>query len=239
MPGLTIDGLMSGMGRLPAGSTTELQVTGRAGVPLDGVVAVLNVTATAAQGGGDVTAYPCGVPRPNASNLNFEVGDTIANAVFATIGEAGKVCLYVSATTDLIVDLDGFVPSGSTFGPLLPARLLDSRGPGLTVDGMFSGRGRLVAGTVTRLAVAGRGAIPRPSGAAVLNVTVVGAESPGYLTVYPCSQTPPNASNLNFSAEQAIPNAVLAKLDVTGSICVYTSATVDLIVDVNGFLPTS
>ena len=51
-----------------AGATVSLQITGRAGVPADASAAVLNVTATNAAGG-YVTVYPCGAPRPTASNL--------------------------------------------------------------------------------------------------------------------------------------------------------------------------
>jgi hypothetical protein len=34
---------------------------------------------------------------------------------------------------------------------------------------------------------------------AVLNVTVVDAQSPGYATVFPCDQPRPDASNLNYA----------------------------------------
>jgi hypothetical protein len=34
-----------------------------------------------------------------------------------------------------------------------------------------------------------------------------------------------------------IPNAVLVKLGTSGKVCLYTSATADLVVDVNGYVP--
>src|SRR5258707_4837659 len=49
------------------------------------------------------------------------------------------------------------------------------------------------------------------STAAVLNVTVVDAAAPGFVTVFPCGAPQPLASNLNFVAGQTVPNAVIAK----------------------------
>ena len=55
---------------------------------------VVNVTATEPHAAGYVTVWPCGQPRPTASNLNTAPGLTIPNLVIAKIGTGGKVCLY-------------------------------------------------------------------------------------------------------------------------------------------------
>jgi hypothetical protein len=67
---------------------------------------------TQPSGAGYVTVYPCGVATPLASNLNFEAGMTVANAVIVKVGSDGKVCLFSSKSTQLIVDVNGFFPSG-------------------------------------------------------------------------------------------------------------------------------
>ena len=85
-----------------AGSVTEIQVTGRAGVPADAAAAALNVTVTDAQAAGYVTVFPCGSARPTASTLNFVAGSTIPNGTITKIGVNGKVCLYASGATHLI-----------------------------------------------------------------------------------------------------------------------------------------
>ena len=87
---------------------TEVVVAGRGGVPTDASAVVLNVTVTGAQAAGFVTVYPCGTPRPNASNLNFATGSTIPNLVIAKVGAGGKVCLFTSAGTHLIADVNGY-----------------------------------------------------------------------------------------------------------------------------------
>ncbi len=130
-PGLTIDGLHSGIGVLRGASTIELPVAGRGGVASGAAAVVVNITSTAAEGDGYLTIFPCGQPRPNTSNLNFNRGETIANLVVAKVGVSGKVCIFTSAMTHLIADVSAFIPGASSFGSLVPSRLLDSRAPAL------------------------------------------------------------------------------------------------------------
>jgi hypothetical protein len=91
-----------------AGQTVELAISGNYGVPAAAGAVVINVTATGTTGAGYLTAWPCGTPQPNASNLNFVAGQTVANLVIAKLGNTGKICLYTSAGTDLIADLQGW-----------------------------------------------------------------------------------------------------------------------------------
>jgi len=82
------------------------------GVPAGATAVALNVTVDSPNGVGFVTVFPCGVPMPNASNLNFSAGQTVANAVLATLGTGGKVCFFVTATAHLIVDVNAaYAPS--------------------------------------------------------------------------------------------------------------------------------
>ena len=84
------------IGPLGEGQVTKLHMAGVAGVPETGAGAVvLNVTATDAPDTGFVVAYPCGVPRPNASSLNFARGVDTPNQVTVKIGTNGDVCLFV------------------------------------------------------------------------------------------------------------------------------------------------
>ena len=85
----------------------QLKVAGRAGIPANATSVVLNVTVTQPAGAGYVSAYPCGQPPPNASNLNYAANDTVPNAVVTKIGTNGTVCLYTFATAHLIVDAAG------------------------------------------------------------------------------------------------------------------------------------
>ena len=61
---VTSDGQDAGVGLRAAGSTMEVQVAGRAGVPLDASTAVLTVTAVDPLDGGFLTMHPTGTARP-------------------------------------------------------------------------------------------------------------------------------------------------------------------------------
>jgi hypothetical protein len=217
---------------LRAGSTFELQVTGVAGVPSDAAAVVLNMTAVNAQAPGFATVFPCGQSRPEASNLNYAAGQTIPNLVIAKPGAGGKVCIYSYATIDVLADVSGFFPAGSAFTPISnPTRVLDTRnGVGVPVRA-------LGAGSTLELQVTGVAGVPSDAAAVVLNMTAVNAQAPGFATVFPCGQSRPEASNLNYAAGQTIPNLVIAKPGAGGKVCIYSYATIDVLADVSGFFP--
>jgi len=233
----TVDGQFNGIGLRLGGSVTALTVAGRGGVAADAAAVVLNVTVTDARAPGYVTLFPCGGETPTASNLNYVTGSTIPNMVVTKVGTNGQVCIFTQSDVHLLADVAGYFPPASSLTSLLPARLLDSRVPGTTVDGQGSAIGVRPAGSVTEVQVAGRASIPGDASAAVLNVTVTEPQGPGYVTVYPCGSEPPTASNLNYVKGQSIPNAVVSKIGVDGKVCVFTQAATHLIVDVNGFFP--
>ncbi len=94
--------------RLAAGTVIELAVAGRHGVPVDARAVLLNVTITEAAGRGFATAWPCGRPRPWASFLNYARGVDRANLTPVRVGEGGKVCIFVHASTEVVADLNGY-----------------------------------------------------------------------------------------------------------------------------------
>ncbi len=122
--------------------------------------------------------------------------------------------------------------------PLTPARLLDTRNSP-TIDGAFTNTGPLAAGQSIELEVTGRGGVPATGvDAAVINIGALTPQAGGFLTIHPCG-TLPNASSLNYTTGVNIPNELITKLSPTGTICIYTYATTDLIADVVGYIPTT
>jgi hypothetical protein len=105
-----VDGLFAGAGVRPAGSVTEVVVASRGGVPASASAVVLNVTMVQTGGPGFATVFPCGSPVPDASNLNYVAGQTVANAVVAKVGADGKVCVFTFAGSNLLVDVNGYIP---------------------------------------------------------------------------------------------------------------------------------
>jgi PKD repeat protein len=235
--GVTTDGVSRGEGIRGAGTTQVLQVAGRAGVPLGASSAVLNVTVDRPETAGFITVYPCDAALPTASNVNYVAGQTIPNAAIAKLAADGTVCLYTSATTHIITDIAGYFADASVVVPLpAPARLMDTRSDGVTIDGTFQGTGLRPTGGTVQLAVGGRAGVPATASAVVLNVTVDQPQAPGFITVYPADGGRPNASNLNYVTGQTVPNAVIARLGPGGAVCLFDSGATHLIVDVAGYI---
>ena len=88
----------------------------------------MNLTIVGAAAPGFATLYPCGATRPEASNINYSTGETIANSAIAKPGVGGKICIYTYATADVLVDVAGYFPAGSDYTPIPnPTRVLDTR----------------------------------------------------------------------------------------------------------------
>lgn len=221
------------------GGTKVLSVhlAGSAGVPVSGAGAVsLNVTVTDPTGAGYLTVYPCGTP-PQASNLNFVAGQTVANAVIAPLSASGDVCFASNVDTHVLADVNGWLRSGSGFTALTPTRVFDTR-PGSPQGVVPVDQHPYGGGTELRVRVIGAAGLPLANvGAVSLNVTVADPVDAGFVTVYPCG-TRPNASNLNFVAGQTVPNAVIAPVSPNGEICLYSSVNSYLLADVNGWFAT-
>ncbi|CAM5522991.1 hypothetical protein SAVIM338S_03976 [Streptomyces avidinii] len=231
----TRDGTGANRQRVGPGGVVTLQVAGVKGVPASGVTAVvMNVTAVEPTTPGHVTVYPNGRPLPGVSNINFAAGQIVPNLVTVPVVN-GKVDLRNNdGSVDLVADVTGYytdVPAnGSAFTPITPSRFLDTR------DGTGANRQRVGPGGVVTLQVAGVKGVPA-SGvtAVVMNVTAVEPTTPGHVTVYPNGQSVPGVSNLNFTAGQIVPNAVVVPV-VNGKVDLRNNdGSVDLVADVTGY----
>lgn len=214
--------------RVRAGEALRVPVAGREGVPADASAVALNVTVTDPAAAGFVTVWPCGTARPLASNLNTPAGGTVANAVIARVGSDGAVCLGANVDVNLVVDLQGWFPTGSPYTPLLPARLVDTRA------GEDDAVANLAAGTELRVPVSGRAGVGAGAGAVALNVTATNPAAAGFVTVWPCGEPRPLASNLNMDAGQTVAGAVLVGVG-DGAVCAWANVATDLVVDVQGW----
>jgi hypothetical protein len=143
--------------------------------------------------------------------------------------------VFTLVATHLVVDVNGYFPAVSSFVPLVPGRLLESRSSGSTVDGLLSGLGVRGAGSMTELPVWGRGGVVGDASAVVLTVTVTEPLAAGFVTVFPCGSVRPLASSVNFVAGATVANSVVAGVGVGGRVCVFTLVATHLVVDVNGY----
>jgi PKD repeat protein len=214
-------------GKIAAGATRTISVLGRPGVPGDATAAVINITSSEPLAAGFFTVFPCGVATPNTSNLNYVAGQTVANAATVPLGAGGTICVYSAATTDLVVDLNGiYSPTmgDGSMHSMTPERLFDSREAGA----------KLAAGSMKEITLVGRPGVPDGSTVVELTVTATNPEAVGFITVYPCGTSVPYVSNLNYAAGMTVANAATVSIGVGGKVCIYTSTTTDVVVDLNG-----
>ena len=203
-------------------------------IPFDVAGVALNVTVTEPSAAGFLTVYPCGSARPLASNLNYVAGQTVPNFVITAVGEYGEVCIDTMATTDVIVDLAGYVPVGSDLVLLpAPSRFLDTRDPSSAAGA------RLRTGEVRSVRIAGTHGVPADARAVVFNATAVSPSGRGFLTVFPCGQPVPATSSLNATAGSIVPNLVTTALGVDGSLCLFANVDMDVVGDVAGYVPAA
>jgi hypothetical protein len=250
-PGFTVRAEAPPARPIGANQRIELPVVGATVTGTDGVVrtvpvgvsaVAVNITAVGPTSAGFATVWPCDVPRPDSSNLNFAAGAVVANGVIAPVGASGKVCFWSSAQTHFLVDIAGWfaapTPARPTFTGATPSRVLDTR------NGIGAPRARIAPRSTISVALAGAAlrlvdttptAVPADATAVALNVTAVSPSAAGYFTVWPCGTPQPTTSNVNFTAGSVVANGVVAPLGADGSICVYSDQSADVLVDVLGW----
>jgi hypothetical protein len=115
------------------------------------------------------------------------------------------------------------------FNPVTPVRVADTR----------TGHGVVPAGGVLQVPAAGVAGVPANATGVVVNLTAVAAAQAGYLSAYPCGAATPTASNLNVTAGETRANLAVVAVDATKAICVFSSTTTDVIVDLAGWYGTT
>jgi hypothetical protein len=223
-----------GVTRLRAGTGVPVQIGGVGPVPAGAAAVSINLTAVGPAGDGYLSAYPCD-SSPVVSSVNFTTAADTPNAALVPLDGAGRLCLFSSVDTDVLIDVNGALLESAPgrFVAATPDRLVDSR-QGLRAPG------RLQTGDQLTVAVTGGGSpVPTGASAVVLNVTAVEPANDGFVSVYPCGAGVPVVSSLNPRAGETRPNLVVVPLAADGTICFYTTSTLDLVVDVTGWVQTS
>jgi len=219
----------SGATRLLAGVPKRIKLTGRLGLPTDATAISANFTVANTAGAGYLTVWNCSNPMPVVSTLNFGADDAVSNSASTPLDAGGNVCVYSPVGADILIDISGYyaTSAASKFTPVLPDRVMDTR--------RGVGSGRLGAGQVVELALP---SAPAGATGAMLNVTTIGPDNTGFVTVYPCGATPPTSS-VNPVAGDIRPNTVTTALSAKRSVCIYSNTNVDVIVDVFGYMAPS
>jgi hypothetical protein len=148
----------------------------------------------------------------------------------------GALSLTLPARSATLAVLDSTAPpAGTSFFPLPPCRLIDTRNPA----GAYSGPA-LAAGASRTFDLAGHCGIPATAQAVAVNLTVVGAAGLGDLRAFPGGAPLPAASVINFAAGQTRANNAVLPLSKDGNAALAFHAdpgagAVQLVVDVSGY----
>jgi hypothetical protein len=219
-----------------------VKVAGVGDVPADAEAVVLNVTATGTTASSHLRIYPTGEQLPTVSNLNWQPGWTIPNAVTVKVGTDGNISVYNNnGSADVIIDVVGYYKpnTGAGFTSLDPVRVIDSR-PSSQVGPFNSPWLTQMTRDVNVTGYAGAPTgVPSDADAVVLNVTVTGTTASSNLRLWPTGVATPLVSNLNWRAGWTIPNAVTVKVGAGNQISVYNNnGSANVIIDVVGYFDT-
>jgi outer membrane protein assembly factor BamB len=178
-------------------------------------------------------------------SLNVDLGDLTSVTTFSITGSgtcSANQCGSTSSGSYTVTGTFGaatgtaaltVLSTGSTYIPLNPARLLDTR-DGTGLAGPFSSH------APRTFQVAGNGGVPANATAVTGNLTVTAQTSNGFLFIGPVAVTDPTSSTLNFPVGDDRANGVTVALGSGGTLSVTFVApapgpTAHVIFDVTGY----
>jgi uncharacterized repeat protein (TIGR03803 family) len=180
---------------------------------------------------GYLTVWPTGQTQPVVSTLNDLTGTVVANAAIVPAGQPnGKIAVFPSNPTDLVIDVNGyFAPPGAgglSLYPVAPCRVLDTR----SGNGAFSGTLNPPVDVVDSIC-----APPGTAQAYVFNATVVPSVPLGYLTLWPDDGSPlPAVATLN-AVDGAVTSNMAIVPTTNGKINAFASNLTQLILDISSY----
>ena len=209
----------------------DTRTTGRASiltipVPAGADAVAVNLTATAANTWGFLTAYPCGAAVPNVSNVNFGPQEPVAGSAFVPTSDQDTICVFAStAAVDVIVDITGSFVAGAglKFVPAEPSRMIDTRS-GTGGWAPIQGRGQSIDSRVA----------PPGAKAVTGTLTIVSPVTGAFLTAYGCGAAP-ETSSVNADARLVLANALTVGVSTDGRLCVKASAVTHSLFDTTGW----
>ena len=192
-----------------------------AGMVADGArAAVIDLAAVDPSASGYLTAWSCDEAMPPTSNLNYVPGVTRAIHAVVTLSADASICVFSMVSTDVLVDVTGSYTTSAgslRFHPLAPTRLYDSR----LVGGIWQAN-------ETRTID-----VPTNAAAVAINVTITEPAASGFVTVFPCQETLPVVSNINYVPGQVVANLVQTGVS-GGKVCVHSRARSHIVIDLQG-----
>jgi hypothetical protein len=229
-------------GAFAANTNRSFQVSGVSGIPANAQAITGNLTVTGQNAAGYVTLATNAPPAlPETSTINFPAGDTRANGVTVKLNANGRLWAVYKAppgkSTHLILDVTGYYLNdlaGARFVPLTPGRRMDTRfaAPQEGLTGPFA------ANTARTLVIEPYQGVPANATAITGNLTVVGQQRAGYVSMTTTATNNPLTSTINFPVGDVRANGVTGPLSGPGSVGLVYKASgglTHLILDLTGY----
>lgn len=191
------------------------------------------VTAVEPDGPGYVSMHPCDQEHETATVNVTTPGRNLSNTAIVDPGATAQVCVTIAVAPMHVV-----IDRTATFNPPSGAAMLSVGRPHRIVDTRNSDA-RVPAGGVVSFSIGDTDLItpqtdPTTSGveAVAFNLAIIQPDAGGYATVWPCEDTRPLTSNINFGASEVLSNFVVGQLDDDGDVCVFVTTGTHLAIDV-------
>jgi len=225
-------------GKLLPGQPRTFQVTGRATIPAGATALTANLTIVNASSASEVYVGASPLAHPATYSIRFNRLDTTAYGVTLQLSASGTLSatyMASSGSTDLVMDVTGYFTadgSGSTYHPLTPARLLDTR----SHNGLA---GPFQVNSPRTFVVAGRGGVPADATAVTGNLTVTDVTGSWAAYLGPAPIAKPGSSTINFVKKQTRANSLTVVLGSGGTLSATFMgsgrSTIDMVFDVTGY----
>ena len=178
--------------------------------------------------------------QTGVSGTSFDVTVSAGQTYFwQVVARVSCNAAYTSTAGPWSFAVQSAGPVGADFYTVAPCRVVDTRASqGFT--GAF-GPPALVGGVSRSFPIPSTTTCAGISATAVaysLNVTVVAPANPypgQYITLYPTGGSLPVVSTLNFNGGEIAANAAIVPAGTSGSIDVWCTAGVNLVIDINGY----
>jgi hypothetical protein len=151
----------TGVSKAPLAAFTPrtVQVTGAAGVPVDGVSAVLvTMTSVAPTTAGQMSAGPA--DGALAGVMRYDASAYTSNSAVVMVSDVGQIQIQATTATNVMVDVQGYYTSGNGvtaaggYSPVKQTRIVD------TVNGVGLPKAKLTGGSTSTIQVTGKAGVP-------------------------------------------------------------------------------
>ncbi|MFE5837295.1 hypothetical protein [Arthrobacter sp. NPDC056493] len=214
-----------------------VQATGAAGIPAEGVSAVLvTMTAVAPTAAGQMSAGPADGAMTGV--MRYDASPYTSNSAIVMMSDVGQIQIQATTTANVMVDVQGYYTAGNGvtaaggYSPVKQTRTVD------TVNGVGLPKAKLTGGSTSTIQVTGTASVPAGAKAAFVNFQVNNANTTaGYFNPYATSATSRPGTSLNFDGSPFTSIGAIVPLAADGTIKVYLSTgnTIDLLMDVEGY----